>query len=83
MSLQLLELDNDSFSQELGDTFQQDTSDIEFAGTRKGMRRKTARRAYKQTTLRRVSKRQPKGRVVYGKSGRRLTGVYIKKTRRR
>ena len=50
MSLQLELLDNNSFSQELENDFQQD-EDISFEGRRR--------------RLTRVSKRRPVGRVVY------------------
>ena len=66
MSLQLELLDNNSFSQDLNDTFQKD-EDISFEAKR-GRRRLT-----------RVSKRRPKGRVVYAKSGRKLKGRYVRK----
>ena len=67
MSLQLELLDNNSFSQELVNDFQQD-EDISFEATKRGRRRLT-----------RVSKNRPKGRVVYAKSGRRLVGRYVRK----
>ena len=61
-----LVLENVSFSQELNDTFQQNESDdLSFAGKRR--------------RLTRVSKRRPKGRTVYAKSGRRLVGKYVRK----
>ena len=61
-----LVLENVSFSQELNDTFQQDDNDLSFAAT-------------KRRRLTRVSKRRPKGRTVYAKSGRRLVGKYVRK----
>ena len=64
MSLQLELLDNNSFSQTLENDFQQN-EDISFEGRRR--------------RLTRVSKRRPKGRVVYAKSGRRLKGRYVRK----
>jgi len=64
MSLQLELLDNNSFSQTLENDFQQD-EDISFEGRRR--------------RLTRVSRRRPKGRVVYAKSGRRLKGRYVRK----
>ena len=61
-----LVLENVSFSQELNDTFQQDADvDLSFAGKRR--------------RLTRVSKKRPKGRTVYSKSGRRLVGKYVRK----
>ncbi len=66
MSLQLendLSLDNDSFSQEL-DVINTDNS----------FDQKRRRR-----TVRRVSRKAPKGKVVYGKSGKRLKGMYVRK----
>ena len=68
MSLQLELLDNNSFSQELDGTFQQDDNISFEAKRRRGRRRLT-----------RVSKNRPKGRVVYAKSGRRLVGRYVRK----
>ena len=63
-----LVLENASFSQELTDTFQQNESDdLSFAV-------KTRRRR-----LTRVSKNRPKGKTVYGKSGKRLKGKYVRK----
>ena len=64
MSLQLELLDNNSFSQELENDFQQN-EDISFEGRRR--------------RLTRVSKRRPVGRVVYAKSGRKLKGRYVRK----
>ena len=64
MSLQLELLDNNSFSQELVNDFQQN-EDISFEGRRR--------------RLTRVSKRRPVGRVVYSKAGRRLKGRYVRK----
>jgi len=64
MSLQLELLDNNSFSQTLENDFQQD-EDISFEGRRR--------------RLTRVSRRRPKGRVVYAKSGRKLKGRYVRK----
>ena len=66
MSLQLELLDNNSFSQELENDFQQD-EDISFEAKR-GRRRLT-----------RVSRVRPKGKTVYGKSGKRLKGKYVRK----
>ena len=66
MSLQLELLDNNSFSQTLENDFQKD-EDISFEAKRSRRR------------LTRVSKRRPKGRVVYAKSGRRLKGRYVRK----
>jgi len=60
-----LVLENVSFSQELNDTFQQDDNDLSFE--------------VKRRRLTRVSKRRPKGRTVYAKSGRRLVGKYVRK----
>ena len=61
-----LVLENVSFSQELNDTFQQDADvDLSFAGKRR--------------RLTRVSKKRPKGRKVYSKSGRALVGRYVRK----
>ena len=63
-----LVLENVSFSQELNDTFQQDADvDLSFAAKR-GRRRLT-----------RVSRNRPKGKTVYGKSGKRLKGKYVRK----
>ena len=42
------------------------------------MRRKKGR-GMRQTMLRRVKSRQLKGKIVYGKSGKRLKGTYVKK----
>ena len=64
MSLQLELLDNISFSQTLENDFQQN-EDISFEGRRR--------------RLTRVSRRRPKGRVVYAKSGRKLKGRYVRK----
>ena len=58
--LQELELDNDSFAQELDSLENND-----FEARRKGR-------------LVRVPKRKRKGKVVYGKSGKRLKGRYAK-----
>mgnify|MGYP003662893379 CR=1 FL=1 len=58
-----LSLDNDSFSQEL-DVINTDNS----------FDQKRRRR-----TVRRVSRKAPKGKVVYGKSGKRLKGMYVRK----
>ena len=67
MSLQLLEndlsLNNDSFSQEL-----------DVINTNDSFDQKRRRR-----TVRRVSRKAPKGKVVYGKSGKRLKGMYVRK----
>ena len=66
MSLQLendLSLDNDSFSQEL-----------DVINTNDSFDQKRRRR-----TVRRVSRKAPKGKVVYGKSGKRLKGMYVRK----
>ena len=41
------------------------------------MRRK---RGMKQTMLRRVGRKAPKGKKVYGKSGKQLKGMYVRKT---
>ena len=61
-----LVLENVSFSQELNDTFQQDESnDLSFEVRRR--------------RLTRVSKRRPVGKTVYGKSGKRLKGKYVRK----
>ena len=38
------------------------------------------KRGMKQTMLRRVSRRGPKGKKVYGKSGKALKGMYVRKT---
>ena len=61
-----LVLENVSFSQELNATFQQDDNDLSFAAT-------------KRRRLTRVSKRRPVGKTVYGKSGKRLKGKYVRK----
>jgi len=45
--------------------------------------RRGRKRGMKQTTLRRVSRKSPKGKIVYGKSGKRLKGMYVPKTRGR
>ena len=58
-----LSLDNDSFSQELDVINTDDSFD-----------QKRRRR-----TVRRVSRKAPKGKVVYGKSGKRLKGMYVRK----
>jgi hypothetical protein len=58
-----LSLDNDSFSQEL-DVINTDNS----------FDQKRRRR-----TVRRVSRKAPKGKIVYGKSGKRLKGMYVRK----
>ena len=67
MSLQLLEndlsLNNDSFSQEL-----------DVINTNDSFDQKRRRR-----TVRRVSRKAPKGKIVYGKSGKRLKGMYVRK----
>ena len=67
MSLQLLEnnlsLDNDSFSQEL-----------DVINTNDSFDQKRRRR-----TIRRVGRKAPKGKIVYGKSGKRLKGMYVRK----
>jgi hypothetical protein len=60
-----LVLENVSFSQELNDTFQQDDNDLSFEVRRR--------------RLTRVSKRRPVGKTVYGKSGKRLKGKYVRK----
>ena len=60
-------LDNEAFSQVLSSEL-----DLDFEARR--------RKGYKQTTLKRVSRKSPKGKIVYGKSGKRLKGVYVKKT---
>ena len=60
-------LDNEAFSQVLSSEL-----DLDFEARR--------RKGYKQTTLKRVSRKSPKGKIVYGKSGKRLKGVYDKKT---
>ena len=61
-----LVLENVSFSQELNDTFQQDdNNDLSFEVRRR--------------RLTRVSRRRPKGRKVYAKSGRALKGRYVRK----
>jgi len=62
-----IELDNTAFEQTLVSEL---TPDFE-------MRRK---RGMKQTRLARVSRKSPKGKIVYGKSGKRLKGVYVRKT---
>ena len=59
-----LVLENASFSQELTDTFQQPTDDLSFEVKRR---------------LRRVARKSPKGKTVYGKSGKRLIGKYVRK----
>ena len=72
-------LNNEQFEQQVADEFDPNTESYEFNGTKRGQRRKTARRAYmKARKLRRVGK-APRGRVVYGKSGKRLKGVYVRK----
>lgn len=58
-----LSLDNDSFSQEL-----------DVINTNDSFDQKRRRR-----TVRRVSRKAPKGKVVYGKSGKRLKGMYVRK----
>jgi hypothetical protein len=60
-------LDNEAFSQVLSTEL-----DVDFEARRK--------KGYRQTTLKRVSRKSPKGKIVYGKSGKRLKGVYVKKT---
>ena len=42
--------------------------------------RRGRKRGMKQTMLRRVSRRSPKGKKVYGKSGKALKGMYVRKT---
>jgi len=64
-----LVLENASFSQELNDTFQQPTEDLSFEARKKTRRRR----------LTRVSSRRPVGKTVYGKSGKRLIGKYVRK----
>lgn len=72
-------LNNEQFEQQVADEFDPNTDTFEFNGTKKGSRRKTARRAYMaRRRLSRVGK-SAKGRVVYGKSGKRLKGVYVRK----
>ena len=63
-------LDNEAFSQVLSSEL-----DLDFEARRK--------RGYKQTTLRRVSRKSPKGKKVYGKSGKPLKGMYVRKPTRR
>ena len=63
-------LDNEAFSQVLSSEL-----DLDFEARRK--------RGYKQTTLRRVSRKSPKGKKVYGKSEKALKGMYVKKPTRR
>ena len=38
------------------------------------------KRGMKQTMLRRVGRKAPKGKKVYGKSGKQLKGMYVRKT---
>ena len=63
-------LDNAAFEQSLM-TELEPSPDFE-------MRRKKGR-GMRQTVLRRVKSRQLKGKIVYGKSGKRLKGTYVKK----
>ena len=62
-----IELDNTAFEQTLVSELEPDFE----------MRRK---RGMKQTRLARVSRKSPKGKIVYGKSGKRLKGVCVKKS---
>jgi len=64
-------LDNAAFEQSLM-TELEPSPDFE-------MRRKGRKSGMRQTMLRRVKSRQLKGKVVYGKSGKRLKGTYVKK----
>ena len=43
------------------------------------MRRKGRKSGMRQTVLRRVKTKALKGKIVYGKSGKRLKGTYVKK----
>ena len=63
-------LDNTAFEQSLM-TELEPSPDFE-------MRRK-ARKGMRQTVLRRVKAKPLKGKIVYGKSGKRLKGTYVKK----
>ena len=63
-------LDNAAFEQSLM-TELEPSPDFE-------MRRK-ARKGMRQTVLRRVKAKTLKGKIVYGKSGKRLKGTYVKK----
>ena len=63
-------LDNTAFEQSLM-TELEPSPDFE-------MRRK-ARKGMRQTVLRRVKTKAQKGKIVYGKSGKRLKGTYVKK----
>ena len=64
-------LDNAAFEQSLM-TELEPSPDFE-------MRRKGRKSGMRQTMLRRVKSRQLKGKIVYGKSGKRLKGTYVKK----
>tara|TARA_R110000824_G_scaffold75242_1_gene190990 strand:+ start:435 stop:656 length:222 start_codon:yes stop_codon:yes gene_type:complete len=64
-------LDNTAFEQSLM-TELEPSPDFE-------MRRKGRKSGMRQTMLRRVKSRQLKGKIVYGKSGKRLKGTYVKK----
>ena len=68
-------LDNAAFEQSLM-TELEPSPDFE-------MRRKGRKSGMRQTVLRRVKSRQLKGKIVYGKSGKRLKGTYVKKPVRR
>ena len=64
-------LDNAAFEQSLM-TELEPSPDFE-------MRRKGRKAGMRQTVLRRVKAKTLKGKIVYGKSGKRLKGTYVKK----
>ena len=68
-------LDNTAFEQSLM-TELEPSPDFE-------MRRKGRKSGMRQTVLRRVKTKALKGKIVYGKSGKRLKGTYVKKHVRR
>ena len=72
-------LNNEQFEQQVADEFDPNTDTFEFNGTKKGSRRKTARKAYMKARKRlaRVGK-SPRGRSVYNKQGRKLVGRYTR-----
>ena len=60
-----LSLDNDSFSQELDVINTNDSFD--------------QKKRSRKSTIRRVGRKAPKGKRVYGKSGKMLKGMYVRK----
>jgi hypothetical protein len=64
-----IEFDNLSFEQTLVSELEPDFE----------MRRKSKRRGMKQVRVSLRSRKLPKGRSVYGKSGRKLTGSWIRR----